>query len=169
MAQQLASVEYYQSRAMRNWVGLSTSRALPHGPPTHPDADALDLSAALCQIFDSIYLDIPMSRVKFNVNTEYAYLQNFKILQSKEYLVESFEVWSNTSRQAVLRDTASIDLSMWNNLSNAKCKIISSSFSGPSDIGTSTFLEVTMMLLVGDVLLVPPQRQPPPHEHLPVR
>jgi len=38
--------------------------------------------AALCQIFDSIYLDVPMSRVKFNVNTEYAYLQNFKILQN---------------------------------------------------------------------------------------
>ncbi|KFY52673.1 hypothetical protein V496_08259 [Pseudogymnoascus sp. VKM F-4515 (FW-2607)] len=38
--------------------------------------------AALCQIFDSIYLDIPMGRVKFNVNTEYAYLQNFKILQN---------------------------------------------------------------------------------------
>jgi len=38
--------------------------------------------AALCQVFDSIYLDIPMSRVKFNVNTEYAYLQNLKILQN---------------------------------------------------------------------------------------
>lgn len=38
--------------------------------------------AALCQVFDSIYLDIPMSRVKFNVNTEYAYLQNFKVLQN---------------------------------------------------------------------------------------
>lgn len=57
--------------------------------------------AALCQIFDSIFrecrpaairpghvaltvllVDVPMSRVKFNVNTEYAYLQNFKILQS---------------------------------------------------------------------------------------
>ncbi|KAI9740687.1 MAG: hypothetical protein M1818_004651 [Claussenomyces sp. TS43310] len=38
--------------------------------------------AALCQVFDSIYLDLPMSRVKFNVNTEYAYLQNFKILQN---------------------------------------------------------------------------------------
>lgn len=37
--------------------------------------------AALCQVFDSIYLDVPMARVKFNVNTEYAYLQNFKILQ----------------------------------------------------------------------------------------
>lgn len=41
-----------------------------------------DYRAAYCQIFDSIYLDVPMSRVKFNVNTEYAYLQNFKILQS---------------------------------------------------------------------------------------
>jgi hypothetical protein len=27
--------------------------------------------------------DVPMSRVKFNANTEYAYLQNFKILQSE--------------------------------------------------------------------------------------
>lgn len=27
-------------------------------------------------------VDIPMARVKFNVNTEYAYIQNFKILQS---------------------------------------------------------------------------------------
>jgi len=38
--------------------------------------------AALCQLFDSIFLDIPMARVKFNVNTEYAYIQNFKILQN---------------------------------------------------------------------------------------
>ncbi|KAL8873790.1 MAG: hypothetical protein Q9174_000800 [Haloplaca sp. 1 TL-2023] len=38
--------------------------------------------AALCQIYDSIYQDLPMSRIKFNVNTEYAYLQNFKILQN---------------------------------------------------------------------------------------
>ncbi|KAM3068677.1 microtubule integrity protein mal3 [Clarireedia jacksonii] len=38
--------------------------------------------AALCQVFDSIFLDVPMAKVKFNVNTEYAYLQNFKILQN---------------------------------------------------------------------------------------
>ncbi|MCJ1478247.1 hypothetical protein MMC13_006924 [Lambiella insularis] len=38
--------------------------------------------AALCQIYDSIFQDVPMARVKFNVNTEYAYLQNFKILQN---------------------------------------------------------------------------------------
>jgi len=38
--------------------------------------------AALCQVYDSIYMDIPMSRVKFNINSEYAYVQNFKILQN---------------------------------------------------------------------------------------
>ncbi|KAG0640432.1 calponin homology domain-containing protein [Tuber brumale] len=38
--------------------------------------------AALCQVFDSIFGDVPMPKVKFNVNTEYAYLQNFKILTS---------------------------------------------------------------------------------------
>ncbi|KAI1610205.1 calponin homology domain-containing protein [Exophiala viscosa] len=38
--------------------------------------------AAFCQLYDSIFLDMPMSRVKFNVNTEYAYIQNFKILQN---------------------------------------------------------------------------------------
>ncbi|KAF2275809.1 uncharacterized protein EI97DRAFT_458823 [Westerdykella ornata] len=38
--------------------------------------------AALCQVYDSIFYDVPMSRVKFNANTEYAYLQNFKILQN---------------------------------------------------------------------------------------
>lgn len=27
-------------------------------------------------------MDVPMSRVKFNVNSEYAYIQNFKVLQS---------------------------------------------------------------------------------------
>ena len=46
-------------------------------------ADPFQLSsAALCQVFDSIYMDLPMSRVKFNANTEYQYVQNFKILQS---------------------------------------------------------------------------------------
>ncbi|EEP82669.1 conserved hypothetical protein [Uncinocarpus reesii 1704] len=44
--------------------------------------------AAYCQIYDSVFkltnglVDVPMSRVKFNVNTEYAYIQNFKILQN---------------------------------------------------------------------------------------
>ncbi|KAK4123319.1 hypothetical protein N657DRAFT_646074 [Parathielavia appendiculata] len=53
--------------------------------------------AALCQVYDSIFLDVPMSRVKFNVNTEYAYLQNFKILQStftKHHIERSIPVES---------------------------------------------------------------------------
>ncbi|TGZ79116.1 microtubule-associated protein RP/EB family member 1 [Ascodesmis nigricans] len=36
--------------------------------------------AALCQIFDSIYGDVPMHKVKFNARTEYEYLSNWKIL-----------------------------------------------------------------------------------------
>ncbi|KAF5659071.1 rp eb family microtubule-associated [Fusarium heterosporum] len=39
-------------------------------------------SAALCQVFDSIYMDVPMAKVKFNVNSEYLYIQNFKVLQN---------------------------------------------------------------------------------------
>lgn len=38
--------------------------------------------AVFCQLFDSIHLDVPMGKVKFAVNTEYQYLNNFKILQS---------------------------------------------------------------------------------------
>ena len=33
-----------------------------------------------------------MARVKFNVNTEYAYLQNFKILQSKGSIMTAFPI-----------------------------------------------------------------------------
>ncbi|KAI5804549.1 calponin homology domain-containing protein [Geopyxis carbonaria] len=36
--------------------------------------------AALCQVFDSIYGDVPMHKVKFNARTEYDYLNNFKVL-----------------------------------------------------------------------------------------
>lgn len=38
-----------------------------------------------------------MSRVKFNVNTEYAYLQNFKILQSEPYSNFPFQMnWAKS-------------------------------------------------------------------------
>jgi len=37
--------------------------------------------AALCQVFDSIYRDVPMSRVKFGAKGPYDYFANFKILQ----------------------------------------------------------------------------------------
>ncbi|KZV95421.1 microtubule binding protein [Exidia glandulosa HHB12029] len=38
--------------------------------------------AAYCQIIDSIYGDIPMSRVKMNARLEYEYLVNYKVLQN---------------------------------------------------------------------------------------
>lgn len=38
--------------------------------------------AAYCQIIDSIYGDVPMSRVKMNARLEYEYLVNYKILQN---------------------------------------------------------------------------------------
>ncbi|CAL9729013.1 protein Bim1p [Monosporozyma unispora] len=38
--------------------------------------------AAYCQIMDSIFLDVPMHRVKFDVSQEYDYYPNYKILQS---------------------------------------------------------------------------------------
>ncbi|KAK5110061.1 hypothetical protein LTR62_006305 [Meristemomyces frigidus] len=38
--------------------------------------------AAFCQIYDSVFLDLPMSRVKFNATSEYQYLENFRILSA---------------------------------------------------------------------------------------
>ncbi|KAJ3124598.1 hypothetical protein HK098_000994 [Nowakowskiella sp. JEL0407] len=38
--------------------------------------------AAHCQIMDSIYRDVPLSKVKFNAKHEYEYIANFKVLQS---------------------------------------------------------------------------------------
>lgn len=37
--------------------------------------------AIYCQIYDSIFRDVPMSKVKFDVSSEYQYLNNFKVLQ----------------------------------------------------------------------------------------
>jgi len=42
---------------------------------------ARDSSAALCQVFDSIFMDVPMSKVKFDATTEREYILNFKKLQ----------------------------------------------------------------------------------------
>ncbi|KAJ3003472.1 hypothetical protein HKX48_001748, partial [Thoreauomyces humboldtii] len=38
--------------------------------------------AAHCQVIDSIFLDLPMSKVKFQAKHEYEYVSNFKILQN---------------------------------------------------------------------------------------
>ncbi|KAF7968142.1 hypothetical protein HWV62_29953 [Athelia sp. TMB] len=37
---------------------------------------------AYCQILDSIYGDVPMTRVKMNAKHEYEYIANFKVLQN---------------------------------------------------------------------------------------
>jgi len=44
--------------------------------------ELLGNGAVYCQIMDSIYGDIPMTRVKFNARMEYEYVNNFKILQA---------------------------------------------------------------------------------------
>lgn len=44
--------------------------------------EQLGSGGAYCQIIDSIYGDVPMSRVKMNAKHEYEYLANFKILQN---------------------------------------------------------------------------------------
>ncbi|KXT14715.1 hypothetical protein AC579_6386 [Pseudocercospora musae] len=38
--------------------------------------------AALVQVYDSIFLDAPLGRIKFDAKSEYAYLENFKILSN---------------------------------------------------------------------------------------
>ncbi|EIM24027.1 hypothetical protein WALSEDRAFT_30798 [Wallemia mellicola CBS 633.66] len=38
--------------------------------------------AIYCQLLDSIYQNVPLSRVKFNARQEYEYINNFKILQT---------------------------------------------------------------------------------------
>ena len=37
-----------------------------------------------------------MTRVKFNANAEYAYLQNFKVLQSKSLFLIAYERYKST-------------------------------------------------------------------------
>ena len=40
-------------------------------------------SAALCVVFDSIFGDLRLEKVKFNANSEWQYTNNFKELQSQ--------------------------------------------------------------------------------------
>ena len=61
----------------------STTIVLPSVKSTTAFSVRVALRLALLTPADDGNLeDLPMNRVKFNVNTEYAYLQNFKILQS---------------------------------------------------------------------------------------
>lgn len=57
-------------------------------------------------------MDVPMSRVKFNVNGEYAYIQNFKVLQSKQFFPEALrarnKIWiADKNAQTPSRSTKS--------------------------------------------------------------
>lgn len=111
-----------------------------------------------------------MSRVKFSVNTEYAYLQNFKILQSTyQRRVRMPSQLSSHSYKMPLRSTKSSGPSLSSPWSSARCKIILSSFNGQSVTGTSTIQVATTMLLPdGKELEALPQLLPQ-HQSLLVR
>jgi len=49
-----------------------------------------------CAVLTRITVDVPMTRVKFNANAEYAYLQNFKVLQSKSLFLIAYERYKST-------------------------------------------------------------------------
>lgn len=71
---------------MRHWVSVIVlaPRLTDERPRYNANKSDTKLlcSAALCQVFDSIFMDVPMSKVKFNASGDYAYIQNFKVLQS---------------------------------------------------------------------------------------
>lgn len=77
LVEQSSTIKCHKSRAMRHRVRICTERIVVVAMVTDRHR------AALCQVYDSIFMDLPMSRVKFNVNSEYAYIANFKILQSE--------------------------------------------------------------------------------------
>lgn len=92
-----------------------------------------------------------MARVKFSVNTEYAYLQNFKILQSTSFAAEYYTQTSGSQtlltspQQTALQNTRLNVRSMSSNLSNARCKIILNSCNGRRNTGINTILEEITM------------------------
>ena len=77
LVEQSSTIKRHKSRAMRHRVRIYTERIMVAEMVTDKHR------AALCQVYDSIFMDLPMSRVKFNVSSEYAYIANFKILQSQ--------------------------------------------------------------------------------------
>ena len=44
--------------------------------------EQIGTGAAVVQVLDSIYRDVNLNKVKFNANSEYQYVANFKVLQS---------------------------------------------------------------------------------------
>jgi hypothetical protein len=131
-------------------------------------------------------VDVPMGRVKFNVNTEYAYIQNFKILQSESSLLRcpftySFAPALQTSLyvlsdilqisadsnclKTLLLGMALIALSRSSPWSSAACKITLNFCNGPRGTGTNTSPDTTMMLWQGERHLARPLQLHPPLRH----
>jgi microtubule-associated protein, RP/EB family len=44
--------------------------------------EQMGTGSAYCQIMDAIYRDVPLSKVRFDANQEYMYVNNFKVLQT---------------------------------------------------------------------------------------
>ena len=109
-----------------------------------------------------------MGRVKFNVNTEYAYLQNLKILQSmcRQRLLLPVQLSLYSAYKMPLPSTGSSAPSLSSPWSNARCKIISSSFSGQSGTGTSTIQVASTTLLPDGKELGARQQLQPRHRSL---
>jgi len=182
--EQPSPTECDQSRAMWHWVGAScVDRSFnAAGQCQKSKADCIKSldRAALCQVYDSIFRtspsvqplaqssanlteeDLPMSRVKFNVNTEYAYLQNFKILQSSYSSSPALmPTLTGFALQTASQNTKSTAPFLSKASLNARCKTISNSSNGPSATGTNTSLVATMVLSHGgrdlERLLRPPR------------
>ncbi len=90
-----------------------------------------------------------MSKVKFNVNAEYAYLNNFKILQSMSenyrflathlfYFVPAHSNQPLKEQQTVSANTRLTASSPSKLSSNAKCRTTSNFSNGQNDTGTSS-------------------------------
>lgn len=96
-----------------------------------------------------------MSRVKFNVNTEYAYIQNFKVLQSTfcssclmadKHIPDVSQTDTSALSQTPSHVMESTDPSPSSSSSNASSKITSNFSSGRRDTGINTFLATNTML-----------------------
>ena len=118
-----------------------------------------------------------MSRVKFNVNTEYAYIQNFKVLQSMYYNhdirankhgAETLQTDTTNILQTPSHAMESTGLSPLNNLSSASSKTTLNFFNGRSATGTNISLVTNTMHSPGGKPQAP--APPPPQlQSAPVR
>ena len=150
-----AAAESHKSRAMRHRVRIV------YFLPFFAMADFN--RAPFCQIYDSVFrkhiqnhanqrlpadrlaVDLPMSRVKFNVNTDYAYLENFRILSSTRASVPPIMYGILIIFQARFVDMGSKGQFRWSSSSNARCRTIWNFYNGQRGIGINTSLAVTTM------------------------